>query len=336
MAIKKCAVTGATGHIGNVLIRLLLERGNAVRAIVLPNDNLKPIEGLNVEVVTADITDKAGITQALKGVDVVFHLAGIITIMPNMKAVLEKVNIEGTRNVVAACRAAGVRRLVYTSSTDAIAPPPRGVPIDESLPFKPESVIGDYAWSKARSSLMLLDESKKKGLDIIICCPTAVTGPYDFNVSNVGQLIIDYDNGRVKTYVKGAYDFLDVRDAANGLILAAEKGKNGRHYILSGAQVKVVDFMKELARQTGRPAPRFMIPTLLARTAGALASVYYRLINRKPVFTAYSIEVLAGNSLISSARARQELGFTSRRWQESAHDQLEWFRKQGMTQRKKR
>jgi dihydroflavonol-4-reductase len=329
------AVTGATGHIGNVLVRLLLARGNTVRAIVLPEDNFRPLSGLNVEIVNGDITDKTSLEKAFKGIDTVFHLAGIVTIMPRMKNILEKVNIEGTRNVVTACRTAGVRRLVYTSSVHAIAEPPKGVPIDESQPFDPEGVLGDYAWSKAHASLLLLDEAKRGGLDIVICCPTGVIGPYDYNISNIGQLILDFDSGYLKSYVSGAYDFVDVRDVTNGLILAAEKGKSGRHYIFSGNQVRVPELIKELAQDIGKPAPTYRIPTLLARTAGILASVYYRLTKRKPVFTAYSIDVLASNSLVSSARAREELGFTSRPWRESIHDQVEWLKKEGMLRGKK-
>jgi dihydroflavonol-4-reductase len=329
------AVTGATGHIGNVLVRLLLARGNTVRAIVLPEDNLRPLSGLNVEIVNGDITDKRSLEKAFKGIDIVFHLAGIVTIMPRMKNILERVNIEGTRNVVDACRNTGVRRLVYTSSVHAIAEPPHGIPIDESQPFDPEHVLGDYAWSKARASLLLLDEAKKGGLDIVICCPTGVIGPYDFNISNIGQLILDFDSGQLKSYVSGAYDFVDVRDVANGLILAAEKGKSGRHYIFSGDQVHVPELIKELALVIGKPAPTYRIPALLARTAGVLASVYYRLLKRKPVFTAYSIDVLASNSLVSSKRAREELGFTNRPWRESIPDQVEWLRKEGMLKGKK-
>lgn len=327
-------VTGATGHIGNVLVRELLARGQAVRALVLPKDDLRPLSGLNVEIINGDVTDKASLETAFKGADTVFHLAGIVTIMPGMKNILEKVNIEGTRNVAAACRSTGVRRLVYTSSIHAIAEPPHGIPIDESQPFKPESVLGDYAWSKARASLLLLDEAQKGGLDVVICCPTGVIGPYDYNVSNIGQLILDFDSGYLKSYVSGAYDFVDVRDIARGLILAAERGKSGRHYIFSGIQVHVPELMQELALDVGKPAPTCRIPTLLARSAGVLASIYYRLAKRKPVFTAYSIDVLASNSLVSSARAREELEFTSRPWQQSIRDQVEWFRTEGMMGRK--
>ncbi|MFC2020064.1 hypothetical protein ACFLU4_09030 [Chloroflexota bacterium] len=121
-----------------------------------------------------------------------------------------------------------------------------------------------------------------------------------------------------------------MRDVARGLILAAEKGQAGHHYILSGAQVQVPELMKELALNISRPAPTYEIPFAIARAAGVLASVYYRLIRRRPVFTAYSIDVLRSNSKVSSARAREELSFTARPWQDSISDHVNWFRSEGM------
>ena len=319
-------VTGATGHIGNVLVRELLAEGAVVRVLVLPDADKRPLAGLNVEIVYGDVTDLVSLKSAFAGAESVFHLAGIVTIMPGMASVLERVNVGGMRTVIAACRASGVHRLVYTSSIHAMAEPPHGTVIDESQPFDPDRVLGDYARSKARATLLLLDEVSKGGLDAVICCPTGVIGPWDYGISNIGQLILDFASGHLKSYVSGAYDFVDVRDVARGLILAAEKGQLGRHYIFSGTQVHVPELMEELSRGIGYPAPTYRIPTVIARTAGILASMYYRLLRRKPVFTAYSIDVLRSNSLVSSARAREELGFTSRPWQDSIRDHIEWFR----------
>ena len=323
-------VTGATGHVGNVLVRHLIADRQTVRALVLPDDDLRPLDGLDVEIIRGDVTDIAGLESAFAGADIVFHLAGIVTIMPGMEKALERVNVGGVRNIAAACRSAGVRRLVYTSSVHAIAEPPPGTAIDESQPFDPDRVLGDYARSKARATLLLLDEVAKGGLDAVICCPTGVIGPEDYGISNIGQLILDFASGHLKSYVSGAYDFVDVRDVACGLVLAAEKGRTGRHYILSGAQVQVLELMKQLEKAIGYPAPTYRIPAAIARAAGSLASVYYRLLRRRPVFTAYSIDVLRSNSQVSSARARRELGFTSRSWPESISDQVEWFRARGM------
>jgi dihydroflavonol-4-reductase len=323
-------VTGATGHIGNVLVRELISRRQPIRTLVLPNDDLRPLYGLNTDIVYGDVTNLQSLISAFNGVDLVFHLAGIVTIMPSMKKVLERVNIGGVRNVVVACRTSGVRRLVYTSSVHAIAEPTHGTVIDETQPFDPDRVLGDYARSKARATLLLLDKVRKGGLDAVICCPTGVIGPWDYGISNIGQLILDFASGYLKSYVKGAYDFVDVRDVVRGLILAAEKGQTGRHYIFSGAQVQVPELMEELERNIGYPAPTYEIPVAIARAAGMLASVYYRLIRRKPVFTAYSIDVLRSNSQVSSARAHEELDFTTRPWQESIRDHIEWFRTENM------
>ena len=323
-------ITGATGHIGNVLVRELTARGQTVRALVLPDDDCRPLAGLNIELVYGDVTDILSLESAFAGAELVFHLAGIVTIMSNMKKALERVNVGGMRNVVAACRATGVHRLIYTSSIHAIAEPMHGTAIDETQPFDPDRVLGDYARSKARATLLLLDEVRKGGLNAVICCPTGVIGPWDYGISNIGQLILDFASGYLKSYVRGAYDFVDVRDVANGLVLAAEKGQLGRHYIFSGAQVQVPELMKELERNIGYSAPTYEIPPAIARAAGVLASVYYRIIRRRPVFTAYSIDVLRSNSLVSSERAREELGFKSRPWQDSIRDHVEWFRAEGM------
>src|SRR4030043_2454459 len=246
-------VTGATGHIGNVLIPELIARKKMVRALVMPNDDCRPLTGLEVEIVRGDVTDLKTLKSAFAGADTVFHLAGIVTIMPGMKNLLERVNVEGTRNVAEACRTSGVRRLVYIYSVRAFAEPPHGTVIDESQPFDPDRVLGDYARSKARATLLLLEEVRKGGLNAVICCPTGVIGPWDFGISNVGQLIMDFASGHLRSYVSGAYDFVDVRDVARGLILAAERGQTGRHYILSGEQVQVPELMEELARDIGYP-----------------------------------------------------------------------------------
>jgi len=329
-------VTGATGHIGNVLVRELVARGNGVRALVMPGDNLRSLDGLNVDIVYGNLTDSHSLIAAFEGTEIVYHLGGIVSIMPGMAEHMEKVNVGGMRNVIAACRTAGVRRLVYTSSIHAIAEPPSGTVIDEAYPFDPNQVLGDYARSKARATLLLLEEVQKGGLDAVICAPTGVIGPYDFGISNIGQMIIDFASGHLKSFVEGAYDFVDVRDVAHGLVLAAEHGEAGRHYIFSGDRVQVPELMTALAEATGRPAPTYRIPAVIARTAGILASVYYRIIRRTPVFTAYSIDVLKSNSLVSSRRAREELGFATRPWREAIHDQVKWLRDEGMLPERQR
>jgi len=160
-------------------------------------------------------------------------------------------------------------------------------------------------------------------------CPTGVIGPYDYRISETGQLIINFMNRDLKAYIDGAYDFVDVRDVAAGYILACERGRSGESYILSGEQITVRDLLLFLEQITGVKAPSFKVPVWLARIVGKVAPIYYRLTQTKPLFTTYSIEVLASNSLISSEKARRELGYSTRSIRESVVDAVSWFRETG-------
>jgi len=318
-------VTGATGHIGNVLVRELLARGEKIRTVIPPFEDITPLEGLEIEKVEGDVRDVNSLIQAFRGADVVYHLAGIISILPGKTELLYQVNVMGTHNVVEACLKSHVRRLIYTSSIHAVEEPPHGIVIDETLPYNPDKVLGDYAKSKAQATLEAL-EGVKKGLDTVVVCPTGVIGPYDFKPSEMGQLFVDFAKGKLNTYIDGAYDFVDVRDVVMGHILAFEKGRTGESYILSGEQITVRDLLLMLEDITGVKAPSFKIPAWLARTVGKVASLYYRLTKTKPLFTAYSVDVLDSNSLISSEKAHLELGYSTRSIRESIIDAIQWFK----------
>jgi dihydroflavonol-4-reductase len=317
-------VTGATGHIGNVLVRQLLNEGDTVRALVLPSEDDLPLRGLEVEKVTGDICDPDSLLPALPGIDAVYHLAGIIAITPGKRELLDRVNVAGTRNVIDVCLASGTRRLVYTSSIHAVQEPPHGTVIDEGCPVDPDHVLGEYARSKARATLEV-QKAIERGLDAVIVHPTGVVGPFDFRISEMGQLIMDFIRGRLKAYIDGAYDFADVRDVARGMIQACHRGRRGERYILSGQQISIKDLMTVLEEATGKKAPSYKVPAWLARTVGKLAPLYYRAIRSKPLFTDYSVDVLCSNSLVTSQKACRELGYTARAVSESIADAVAWF-----------
>ncbi len=321
-------VTGGTGHIGNVLVRQLLSRGEKVRVLILPAEDTTSLDGLKVEMVEGDIRNINSLIPVMEGSKIVYHLAGIISILPGKGALLHQVNVVGTQNIVAACLKTGVRRLVFTSSIHAIEEPAHGTIIDETLPCNPDRVPKGYGRSKARATLAVL-KGVEQGLDGVIVCPTGVTGPYDYKISEMGQLIIDFVNGNLKAYIDGAYDFVDVRDVASGIILAGEKGDTGEKYILSGEQITVHELLSLLQEISGVKAPSFRVPVWLARIAAIVAPVYYRLTRSKPLFTSYSIEVLGSNSRISSEKARRELGFSARPIRQSVADSISWFRENG-------
>ena len=318
-------VTGATGHIGNVLIRQLLERGEKVRAFVLPDDNLTPIQGLDVEVIKGNVLDPLSIEQALKGVDVVYHLAAVITIMPGKNEFVHRVNVEGTRNMLTETKKVGVRRLIYTSSIHAIQRVPHGIVIDERLPYDPNNPYGAYDTSKARASL-LVQEAAKNGLDAVLICPTGVIGPFDFRVSLMGAGILrNWDNKEVQ-YFPGGYDYVDVRDVASGMITAAEKGRTGESYLLSGAYLTNKELVELGRKITGLNYPLRNLPIPLVNFLSRVMPIYYRISGKSPQLTPYSVEVLQSNANISHEKATRELNYHPRPLEKSLTDALHWFR----------
>jgi len=319
-------ITGATGHIGNVLVRELLSRGKQVRALVLPGEDLSPLEGLKLEVIVGDVLDKDSLKDAFEGVEIAYHLAGIISIMPGKNQLVQRVNVEGTRNVLEAALQSSVKRLVYTSSIHAIKRVPRGIIIDESIPFDPDNPVGEYDRSKAMATLAVI-EAVQNGLDAVIVCPTGVIGPYDYRGSEMGRLIEECAGKKPQLYIEGAYDFVDVRDVVSGLILASEKGKPGECYILSGERITVQQMMDLVQDVTGRRFARLKIPLWLARFISIFTPTFYRLTKTTPRFTPYSLETITSNADISSAKAQKELGYRPRSLSESISDTVNWFKR---------
>jgi dihydroflavonol-4-reductase len=316
-------VTGATGHIGNVLVRKLLGRGEKVRALIPAGESRGPLKGLEVEAVEGDVLDLESVFASLRGVRGVFHLAGVISIMPGPNPFVRRVNVDGTKNILKAAKESGVDKVVYTSSIHAIQRVEDGT-IDESLPFDADNPYGAYDRSKAEATLEVL-HSARAGLEAVVACPTGVIGPYDYRGSMMGAVIHDAAVAKPSLYVDGAYDFVDVRDVADGLITAAEKGKRGESYILSGNKISVRYLLETIREITGRGFFQMKIPFDLARFAAYFTPMYYKLAHTTPRLTPYSLEVLQSNSNISHAKATRELGYKPRSIYETISDTVKWF-----------
>lgn len=316
-------VTGGTGHIGNVLIRTLLERGEKVRALILPGESRDPIVGLKAEMVEGDVLNIDSLFESMRGIKGIFHLAGVISIMPGPNPFVRRVNVEGTRNILSAARKSGIQRLIYTSSIHAIQRMKEGV-IDERLPYDVGNPYGAYDRSKAEATLDVLNAADA-GMDAVVACPTGVIGPYDFRGSMMGSVIHDAAAAKPTLYVDGAYDFVDVRDVADGLIAAAEKGTRGESYILSGKKISVRYLLETVREITGRGFFQMRIPFDFAKLAALFTPLYYKLAHATPRFTPYALEVLRSNSNISHAKATRELGYRPRPLYESIHDAVKWF-----------
>ena len=290
----------------------------------MPGEDTAGIRGLPIEMVEGDVLDAASVCRAVAGVEAVYHLAGIITIMPGRNERARQVNVIGTANVARQARLAGVRRLVYVSSIHALARPPRGVPITESVPFDPHNAAGEYDRSKAEASLVIQDEVRR-GLDAVIVCPTGIMGPYDYRGSSMGRQFRKWMKPGTHVVFDGHFDFVDVRDVARGMILACRDGRRGETYLLSGERISVARLVSGIQKSMGLPGALVPIPAWVATMVSVLATAAARLFRLKLQFTTYALETLRSNSLISAEKARRELGFNPRPLDRTIADTVAWL-----------
>lgn len=322
-------VTGGTGHIGNVLIKELLKKGEKVKALVLPGEDLSPLAGLDVEFIEGNVLDYDSILPSMKDIDNVFHLAGIISIMPGEDPVVHDVNVNGTRNMVKAARSFGVKRFIYTSSIHAFKRVPLGIIIDEKIPIDPKSAIAAYDRSKAEATLAVLAEVQL-GLPAVIVCPTGVIGPFDYKGSELGVLIQEWMVNKIDLLIEGNYDFVDVRDVVEGIIAARDRGTVGQIYILSGELSRVIDIWRIVKELVNIKASFIQIPTKLAIFSSYFTQLYYTWSKIKPRFTSYSIETLHSNAVITNLKARNALGYQPRSIRETLVDTVKWWKENNL------
>lgn len=319
-------VTGATGHLGNVLVRELLARGERVRALVLPED-CSPLQSLNVELVEGDVLAPPSLARAMEQVRVVYHLAGVISIVPGREEWMRRVNVEGVRNVATVALQAGVRRMVHVSSVHAFRRMPHGVVMDESTPLAPDSPAGTYDRTKAEGTLAML-QLIARGLDGVIVCPSGIVGPYDYRGSEMGRTVLDFTRQKVHFLVDGAYDFVDVRDVARGLIAACERGRTGEIYILSGTRARLTSIKAMAQAAAGVHSPHVVVPFGLANLIAGVAERLTWLTKQTPRFTRYALRTVRDNSAFSNAKARRELGYAPRPLEQTIADTVRWWREQ--------
>ena len=315
-------VTGASGLVGGNLVRALLSQGRSVRALV--HHDRRALDGLDVETASADLNDPASLEQAFRGAQVVYHLASTISIRMDNWEELERVNVNGTRNVVEACLHCDVRRLVYFSSIHAYQQEPFDQPLDEGRPLLTDSRIPPYERSKAAAEL-IARQAPERGLDTVIIIPTAILGPYDFRPSYLGQALQMLVNRHIPALVPGGYDWVDVRDVVAGAMQAERLAPSGGRYILSGHWHTLQDVARLAAEISGRPAPRFTVPTWLAELAQPAMAKLAQLNGSQPLYTRAMLKALRSNRQVSHAHATDELGYEPRPFELTLKDTLDWF-----------
>lgn len=319
-------VTGASGHVGANLVRMLLGRGEAVRAVV--HRSAPSLDGLELERVQGDILEEGSLRAAFEGADTVFHLAALISITGSQGGAVERMNVQGARNAARAARQAGVRRYVHVSSVHAWAHAPEE-PLSEVCK---RAGLGcpAYDQSKAAGEVEVRAEIEE-GLAAVIVNPSGVIGPQDFGPSRFGQTLVQMARGRMPALVDGGFDWVDARDVCTSMLAAAERGRIGESYLLGGRWASVAEIATLVAGLTNRSPPRLTTPRWLASWSAPLAEHAQRAFGMEPLFTPEGLHALFhGSRHVDWSKAATELGHTPRPLADTLADTLGWFRARGV------
>ena len=326
-------VTGANGFLGNnVVRRLLQEEQNEVRALVLPDDELNSLNGLNCKIYYGDVTNKETLKEIFtineKAEVYVIHCAAIVSIKSKHDSKMYEVNFGGTKNIIDNVLKINAK-LVYVSSVHAIEEKENNEVITETTDFNPDKVEGMYAKTKAETAKYFFEMIKNKNLNACIVHPSGIIGPNDFGHTHLTQLIIDFANGKLTACVKGGYDFVDVRDVADGIVKACYKGKKGEAYILSNKYVEIKQLLDIISEVNNTKKIKTILPIWFAKLTAPLSELYYAILKQPPLYTRYSLYTLSSNSNFSNEKAKKELGYTNRELKETIFDTIKWLKENG-------
>ena len=319
-------VTGAAGHLGGTIVRLLSQTGQEVRALSLAGETQRARRG--VSWYTGDVRRTESLRALFSGLDgrdvYVIHAAGVVDISGEMSARMRDVNVEGTKNIIAFCRALNVRRLVYVSSVHAIPEREDMGVMREIRAFSPDAVTGGYAKTKAEATQAVLDAAAA-GLDAVVVHPSGILGPYDDAGNHLVQVLRDYLRGKLPACVRGGYDLVDVRDVAAGCVRAALHGRSGECYILSNRHYEVSDMLK-LAREAGGGRKLPVLPMWMAEAAVPLLGLVAKLRRQRPLYTRYSLYALKSNDRFDHDKATAELNYRPRDLRATIRDTVRYLK----------
>jgi dihydroflavonol-4-reductase len=322
-------VTGASGFLGSAVVRALLTAGHAVRALVRERSPRANLDGLQVEMASGDLTDRRSLERALRGCSGLFHVAADYRIWVPDPGRMLAVNVEGTRNVMRAALAAGLERIVYTSSVAALGVPKDG-PGSEDSPVAERDMIGPYKRSKFLAEALVRRMIVDDALPAVIVNPSTPVGPFDVRPTPTGRMIVEAAANRMPAYVDTGLNIVHVDDVARGHILAYEKGRIGRRYILGGDDMPLAAILASIAEMYGRKPPRLRLPHAAVLPIALLSQTWSRFSGREPFATVDGIRMARKHMFFTSARARRELGYAPRPAWEALRDAVAYFAARGL------
>jgi dihydroflavonol-4-reductase len=328
-------LTGATGFVGAAVLRCLIAAGHNVRALVRPNGDRRNLSGVDCEIVTGDLTDLESLTRAVRGCQAVFHVAADYRIWVPDPEKMKRVNVQGTVDLIRAAAAAGVSRIVYTSSVATLRVSDDAFPADEASHTELSDMIGAYKQSKFLAELEVKRLVNDAGIPVVMVKPTAPFGPRDVKPTPTGRLVVEAASGRMPAYVNTGLNVVHVDDVAAGHLLAYEKGAVGEAYILGGENRTLQWILETVAELTGQRPPLVRLPHWFVTPIAYIWEGVTRVRGSgEPMMTVDSVRMSRKPMYFSIEKARRELGYSPRPAVEALRDEIEWFYKHGYVARK--
>lgn len=330
---KTYIITGANGFLGNNIIRKLVAKEDCeIRALIKTGDAPVHIGEFGCKIFYGDVTKKETLNDLFdveEGSDVcVIHCAAVVYIKSKKNPYVGEVNVGGVENIVEQTLKIGAK-LVHVSSVHAVPELPNQEQMTEVNHFDPSLVHGIYAKSKASGTEVVLKAVREKGLNVCIVQPSGILGPYDFGNTHMTEMIVQFANGKLPAGVKGKYDFVDVRDVADGVIAAIDKGRKGECYLLTNRQVYIKEILDYVSETLGIKKIKLMIPIWIAKLAAPFCEAYYSMRKKTPLFTSYSLYTVLANSNFNHEKAEKELGYKTRDFKETVTDTVLWLKECG-------
>ncbi|MFU8843664.1 MAG: NAD-dependent epimerase/dehydratase family protein [Bacteroidales bacterium] len=323
----KVAVTGASGHVGNALCRVLTGRGFYVKALM--HHSSTNLQDSGIEIIKGDLLDPGSLEKLCRDAEIVFHLAARISISGKDREVVYRTNVQGTQNLTEVCLKFRTPRFIHFSSIHTREQFPLDQTLEETRPYLGHSKMV-YEESKTAAEKVVLNATES-GLNAVIMIPTAIIGPEDYRPSYLGQALIKIYKNALPMLVPGGYNWVDVRDVVECTMRAAEKGKPGACYIVSGHWESLENLSRLIGRITKRKTPSFIAPTLLARIGQPFISLYSKIRKEEPLYTMNSLSILKNsNRMISHSRATRDLEYYPRPLAETLKDTFDFYRQTNM------
>jgi len=322
-------VTGATGFVGAAVVRALLARGAAVRVLARPNSTRANLDGLPVEIATGSLEDTASLERAVVGCGALYHVAADYRLWVPDPAAMHATNVGGTRALLRAATAAGIKRIVYTSSVATLGLIKDGI-ADEDTPTALADKVGPYKQSKFLAEEEVRRLVREEKVPAVIVNPSTPVGPGDVRPTPTGRMIVEAASGRMPAFVDTGLNIVHVDDVAAGHLQAFDRGQLGQRYILGGENLSLAQILAEIARIVGRKPPTVKLPRALIYPIALGAEAWARVSGREPFVTVDGLKMAAKHMFFTSAKAERDLGYRARPAQQALAEAVAYFRAQGL------